>query len=187
MYTFYFRHNATAHLVAFRILYTQLPTHWEPPDGRDSCYCHSCFTVVIWTWTHNIFEVCLYNRNTSKKKKILWVPECRSEVHLHLKQDNHQMFLQHCLFPWYPHSASGQKKDEEGTKGHLWGLRRGSRKSVLCLVQGAGRGELERSWEKRCAPCDFSRTLGAHITIAAVSCHILSSQGLSKPPPGGLS
>lgn len=68
MYTFYFRYNATAHLVAFRILYTQLPTHWEPPDGRDSCYCHSCFTVVIWTWTHNIFEVCLYNRNTSKKK-----------------------------------------------------------------------------------------------------------------------
>ena len=36
--------------------------HWETKKKIDSIYSSICLIVVVWNWTHNISEVCLYLR-----------------------------------------------------------------------------------------------------------------------------
>lgn len=50
------------------VLQTEVKALYQQKD-YDSFYCKTHFTVMVWYWTHNISEVCLYFMEASRRYK----------------------------------------------------------------------------------------------------------------------
>lgn len=58
---------------------------------HDSLYCDSFFIVVVWKWTHNISEICLY----TSKGWILWSVNCISRKFVFKKKKKKRVKTRH--------------------------------------------------------------------------------------------
>ena len=64
----------------------------KPKNSCDSYYYNIHFIAVVWNWTHNVFEVCLYYQNYTPQKFLSQFLTTKSQAELHLRMSQFGTF-----------------------------------------------------------------------------------------------